>query len=194
MTKILLIKMPISYFPSPKALKMLKENYSTRIAFQYGPPLALALIVGSLKHYLTCDFELTVKDLNTASIPEKKYLMEEYFEHIENVFKDNYDIVLISCQYMFNQSWVNYIVDLAHKLNPNAKIIVGGGFSTIFPEKAVSTPSVDYAVVGEGEVVIVHIINKIFARLKDSLGQFDGDDKVLEYLIPLTQMLAISEK
>ena len=38
------------------------------------------------------------------------------------------------------------------------------------------------------------IINKIFARLKDSLGQFDGDDKVLEYLIPLTQMLAISEK
>ena len=177
MTKILLIKVPTSYFPSPKALEMLKENYATHSAFVYGPPLALALIAGSLKHYLTCDFELTVKDLNTFSIPEKKFLMEEYFEHILNVFKDDNDIVLISCQYMFNQSWVNYTVDLAHKLNPNAKIIVGGGFSTIFPEKAVSQPSVDYAVIGEGEVVIVHIINKILGITDSNFENkypFDG--------------------
>jgi radical SAM superfamily enzyme YgiQ (UPF0313 family) len=177
MTKILLIKVPTSYFPSPKALEMLKENYATCGAFAYGPPLALALIAGSLKHYLTCDFELTVKDLNTFSIPEKKFLMEEYFEHILNVFKDDNDIVLISCQYMFNQSWVNYTVDLAHKLNPNAKIIVGGGFPTIFPEKAVSAPSVDYAVIGEGEVVIVHIINKILGITDSNFENkypFDG--------------------
>jgi len=177
MTKILLIKVPTSYFPSPKALEMLKENYATRGAFVYGPPLALALIAGSLKHYLTCDFELTVKDLNTFSIPEKKFLTEEYFEHILNVFKDDNDIVLISCQYMFNQSWVNYTVDLAHKLNPNAKIIVGGGFPTIFPEKAVSAPSVDYAVIGEGEVVIVHIINKILGITDSNFENkypFDG--------------------
>ena len=177
MTKILLIKVPICYFPSPKALEILKENYATRSAFHFGPSLALALIDGSLKHYLTCDFELTVKDINTASISEKKYLMEEYFEHIENVFKDNYDIVLVSCQYMFNQSWVNYTVDLAHKLNPNAKIIVGGGFATIFPEKAVSSPFVDYAVIGEGEVTTVHIINKILSITDidfENIYPFDG--------------------
>ncbi len=177
MTKILLIKVPICYFPSPKALEILKENYATRSAFHFGPSLALALIDGSLKHYLTCDFELTVKDINTASILEKKYLMEEYFEHIENVFKDNYDIVLVSCQYMFNQSWVNYTVDLAHKLNPNAKIIVGGGFATIFPEKAVSSPFVDYAVIGEGEVTTVHIINKILSITDidfENIYPFDG--------------------
>jgi len=167
MTKILLIKMPTSYFPSPKALKMLKENYATRSAFYYGPPLALAIITASLKQYLTCNYELTVKDLNTLSISEK-YQMEEYFEHIENVFKDNYDIVLISCQYMFNQNWTNYTVDLAHKLNPDTKIIVGGGFSTIFPDKIISLPFVDYAVIGEGEVTTVHIINKI-------LGITDND-------------------
>ena len=107
-TRILLIKVPICYFPNEKTKKGLQENYAVRSAFQYGPPLALALIAASLKNYLKFDYELTVRDINEVGLSIKKYLMEDYLQYLEQTLSDNYDIILISCQYMFNQNWVNY--------------------------------------------------------------------------------------
>ena len=137
----------------------------------------MAYISASLKKYLTFDFELTVKDINAYALFKKRHVPEEYQEYIKKILENTYDVLLVSCPFMYNQNWVECSVDLSHQLNPHAKIVVGGGYSTIFPELAIAQPHVDYAVIGEGEYTSVHIINKIFG-VKDSSFEdqfsFDG--------------------
>lgn len=158
--KILLIRVPDCHYPNPKIKKLLESNYALRSAFVYSPPLALAYISAFLKKYLTFDFELTIKDINTYALLKKRHIPEEYHAYIKKVLEDKYDVLLINCQFMFNQNWVESTINLSHQLNPQAKIVVGGGYSTIFPEIAIAHPYVDYAVIGEGEHTAVHIINK----------------------------------
>ncbi len=175
--KILFIRVPDCHYPNPKIKKLLESNYALRGAFIYSPPLALAYISAFLKKYLTFDFELTVKDINAYALLKKRHVPEEYHGYIKKVLESEYDVLLINCQFMYNQNWVESTVNLSHQLNPHAKIVVGGGYSTIFPEKAVAHPYIDYAVIGEGEHTAVHIINKIFG-VKDpefeKLFPFDG--------------------
>jgi len=47
---------------------------------------------------------------------------------------------------------------------PNCIVIVGGAFSTVYPQKLISqSPAIDYEVVGEGELTIVELIKAIEA-------------------------------
>jgi len=49
-------------------------------------------------------------------------------------------------------------IDRAKKLVPNAKIIVGGIQPTMFPEKFIDNPNIDYIVKGEGETAMHRIV------------------------------------
>lgn len=59
------------------------------------------------------------------------------------------------------------ISDLAKKVNSKTIVVWGGLHPTVFPKECVKHPSVDYAVIGEGE----EIIRKLVQRLRDG-----GDD------------------
>ncbi|HEB01907.1 MAG TPA: B12-binding domain-containing radical SAM protein [Nitrospirae bacterium] len=173
--RILLVKAPICSFREDEN----EANFATRNAYSFQPSYALACISAFLLKYLTLDFNLKVIDFNEfIGNATEDDLIENFKSHIENVMSSQrLDILLVSAQYMFNQPWVSFIVNLSKKYNPESKVIVGGGFSTIFPQKAISYQDVDFAVIGEGEYTAVHIINEIYG-IKDPHFQrqfpFDG--------------------
>ena len=73
--------------------------------------------------------------------------------------------------FVFNIHWLELIARLSRRYNPDARIIVGGGYPTIFPEKCLEDPNVDSIVIGEGEATLVHLLNR-FNDFRDS--EFEG--------------------
>lgn len=62
--------------------------------------------------------------------------------------------------FIFNARWLEYTVALLKKYHPDAKIIVGGGYPTLFPGKCLTEYPIDAVVIGEGEATLLHLINK----------------------------------
>ncbi len=59
------------------------------------------------------------------------------------------------------------ISDMAKKANPSCKVVWGGLHPTVFPKECVSHPSVDFAVIGEGEQVIRELVEHVIHGKKD---------------------------
>ncbi|MEK6970148.1 MAG: radical SAM protein [archaeon] len=59
------------------------------------------------------------------------------------------------------------ISDMAKEVNPHCKVVWGGLHPTVFPKECVSHPSVDFAVVGEGEQVIRELVEHVLDGKKD---------------------------
>lgn len=186
--KILLIKVPSCIYSSNSRL----DDYATKHTYSFLPSYALAVLSAFLKKNLKIDYELKVVDINMFALSLGSLAIEKFLSYMTKVIKNNnFDILLISCQYMFNQRWVEDAVRIAHQTNSQAKIIIGGGFATIFPEKLIQMPDVDYIVMGESEHTLIHIINRIcgfndqdFERKFpfDGYGQklSDGSYKIVE--------------
>jgi radical SAM superfamily enzyme YgiQ (UPF0313 family) len=62
--------------------------------------------------------------------------------------------------FVFTTKWVDTVVKLSRKHHPKAKIIIGGGYPTLFPERCLKENGVDDIVIGEGESTLLHILNK----------------------------------
>ncbi|MBF0651490.1 cobalamin-dependent protein [Dysgonomonas sp. GY75] len=57
---------------------------------------------------------------------------------------------------------ISRMVNLARRIKPSIKIIVGGGIMTADPEVTMQAlPEVDYGVIGEGEITIVELVNAL---------------------------------
>jgi len=65
-----------------------------------------------------------------------------------------------------HRGWVDIVSEWVNEIRGDIKIIVGGGFASVFPYEAISKKYIDYAVIGEGEYTLVHILNEIF-EIKD---------------------------
>lgn len=162
--KILLLKVPDAIYPGGRKT----DDFSKKHTYYFFPSYALAALSAYMIKYLKIKYELKVVDVNFLAVSLGSKAISKLYDYMKEIIKKNkFDILLISGQFMSNQRWVMAAVDLAHKIHPQAKIVVGGGFSTIFPEKMISAPGVDYVVVGEGEHTIINIINKI-CNFKDS--------------------------
>lgn len=156
--KILLLKIPAAIYPCGEKT----DDFSKKHTYSFFPSYALACLSAFIEKYLKVKHELKVVDANFLAVSLGNAAIAKFNDYMREIIKKNeFDILLISCQFMYNQRWAVEAVNLAHEKNARAKIVVGGGFSTIFPEKMIRSPWVDYAVVGEGEQAVVHIINKI---------------------------------
>jgi radical SAM superfamily enzyme YgiQ (UPF0313 family) len=131
-----------------------------------------------LKKYLKVEHEVTAVDINFAAFNEYIPTERSFEESIRSTIADNeYDLLLVSTQFMFNQGWVDFIVEESRKKTTESQIVVGGGFSTIFPERSVSAPGVTWGIIGEGEHTQVHVINRILGMEDpdfEALFPFDG--------------------
>lgn len=71
------------------------------------------------------------------------------------------DIVGIASLFTAYSSEANEIARLVKKELPNAVVVVGGHHPTALPEPALSEPSVDYAIRGEGEAVFPELLDAL---------------------------------
>lgn len=157
---ILLIKVP--YCSHPDGLSE-DKNFRTKTPFRPIPSLALAALCAFLEKYKTFDYNLKAVDLNIEAytVPGVLIDISSYQKLLIDCIKNNqYDVLALSAAYVLNVKWVETAVRLSREYHPNAKIIIGGGYPTLFPEKCLKEHNIDDAVIGEGEATFLHILNK----------------------------------
>ena len=157
---ILLIKVPHCVHPDA-----VPENDSFRLkhTFRPIPSFALAALCAFLEKHNSFGYRLEAVDINIEAYkqPGVPIDIEDYPALLEEHLKNReYDVLGISIMFVFNWRWLEMAISLSRKYHPEAKIIVGGGYPTIFPEKLLQIYEVDTVVIGEGESTLVHILNR----------------------------------
>lgn len=157
---ILLLKVPHCIHPDA-----IPENDSFRLkhTFRPIPSFALAALCAFLEKHNTFGYNIEAMDINIEAYKQPGVPIDifDYPTIMEEQIKNrDYDVLGISIMFVFNLRWLELAVSLSRKYHPNAKIIVGGGFPTIFPEKCLTELDVDSVVIGEGETSLVHILNR----------------------------------
>lgn len=158
--KILLLKVP--HYIHPDAVPE-SENFRLKSAFYVIPSFALASLCGFLEKHNAFGYDFSAVDINIEAFAEPGVPLEikQYPALLEEQIKNReYDVLAISVMFVFNVRWLKMAVSYSRKYHPHAKIIVGGGYPTIYPEKCLEDYDVDTIVIGEGETSLVHILNR----------------------------------
>ncbi len=139
------------------------SDFKTKRPFRPIPSLALATLCAFLEKYKTFDYNIKAADLNIEAYTEPGVPIDtSVYPNLlaETIQNNEYDVLGISVIYVFNERWVADVVKLSRKFHPEAKIIIGGGYPTLFPERCLKRYDINDAVIGEGEATFLHILNK----------------------------------
>lgn len=157
---ILLMKLPYCTHPDVLAEQ---QDYYTKTPFRPVPSLALASIASFFNANKKADYNLRVVDLNIEGYksPKESIDIKQYSFLLEQHIKDSsYDVLGLSVMFIFNVRWVKDAIRLSRKYHKDAKIILGGAYPTLFPERSLSDHDIDAIVIGEGEATFLHLMNK----------------------------------
>jgi anaerobic magnesium-protoporphyrin IX monomethyl ester cyclase len=157
---ILLFKVPHCIHPDAVPEN---DNFRLKHTFRPIPSFALAALCAFLEKHNTFGYEIKAVDVNIEAYKKPGVPIEinEYPLLIEEcIKKSRYDVLAISVMFVFNVKWLESLVSLSRLYHPAAKIIVGGGYPTIFPKDCLQQFDVDHVVIGEGEASFVHILNR----------------------------------
>jgi len=161
--KVLIVKVPQCSFP------MLNNSDDITVVGRFNPrpSLALGYLGGFLKKYGGEYLDVVLKDLNVDAYldsPSGEIDSSSLIKRLDlEITNAEYDVIGISSVFVNNHRWVKLAVECARRCNPKKPIIIGGGYPTLYPETAMQETMADYGVIGEGEVSLLKIINKIFS-------------------------------
>lgn len=156
-----MLKLPFCTHPDSAKVD---TDFRTKSSFRPVPSLALAALCGFIDSYKTLDYKLKAVDLNIEAYvnPGEPIEKKAYPKLLHDAIKNSdYDVLCLSAMFVFNVKWVEEAVGLSKRYHPGAKIILGGGYPTLFPERCLEKHEVDYVVIGEGESTLLHILNKM---------------------------------
>ncbi len=152
----------VPYCTHPDSL-IIDDDFRTKSTFRPVLSLALATLCAFLDKYKTYDYKVKAVDLNTEAYTEPGIPIDisSYPGLLTDTIRNNeYDVLCISAMFVFNVKWVEATVKLSRKFHPDAKIIIGGGYPTLFPERCLREHDIDDVVIGEGGPTFLHILNK----------------------------------
>lgn len=182
-TSILLLKVP--FCTHTEALNT-DENFRTKAPFRPIPSLALASLCAFIDKYKKIPYSIKAVDINIEAYtkPNTPIDTTSYMDLLADCIKNSsYNVLALSAMFVFNVKWVETTVKLSRKFHPDAKIIIGGGYPTLFPEHCLKTNDIDDAIIGEGEATILHILNR-YNNYRDPefenkfpLGEYATKDK-----------------
>jgi radical SAM superfamily enzyme YgiQ (UPF0313 family) len=97
----------------------------------------------------------------------------------------NPDVIGISNMFTAQIDRAYHFADLAKRIAPNATVIIGGPHVSVFPLEALSRPSIDYVVVGEGEERLTQLLIALQqGETRPCLPGVIGDSEDLNLLRP----------
>jgi len=112
-------------------------------------PFGLGYISGVL---LEAGHEVDVLDINAKRIPEDIVL--------KKIKESDYDIIGIG-GLITTYKYVKWLTHEIKKIKPKTKIVLGGGVGAAIPELAFEKMNTDFIVMGEGEITITELLDKI---------------------------------
>lgn len=157
---VLLLKVP--YCPYPDTSKD-ENDFRTKSTFRPFPSLALAALCAFIDKYKTNDYRLKAVDTNIEAYTKPGASIDTFLYPTllaDCIKNNNYDVLALSVPFVFNVRWADMAVKLSREYHPKAKIIFGGGYPTLFPERCLNEHDVDSVVIGEGEAALLNILNR----------------------------------
>ncbi|MBA7609979.1 Anaerobic magnesium-protoporphyrin IX monomethyl ester cyclase [subsurface metagenome] len=138
----------------------------------HGVPLNLLYLAAYVRQYIDCPI----------SILDVEILGLSYLGIEERLREESPDIVGITSPTPAMKH-VSKIAEIAKKINPKCIVIVGGPHPSACPEETTRIPNIDFAVIGEGELTLLELINAIKSK-EDSFTHIDGvayklDDRII---------------
>ena len=142
------------------------DDIKTKSTFRPIPSLAIATLSSFFDKYKTYDYNLKCIDVNLQIYDHKEghedIDVKKFSEIIENTIKnENYDILALSAMFVMSQKWVTETIYYSKKYKPKAKIIIGGGYPSIYPEYVLKKHDIDVSVVGEGDDTFLNVVNRL---------------------------------
>ena len=152
--------------------KIRKDEYSpvddikTKTPFKPIPSLAIATLSSFFAKYQTYDYNLKCIDINLLIYDHKEdhenIDIRKFSKIIEDtIANENYDILALSAMFVMSQKWVSETLYYSRKYHPKAKIIIGGGYPSIYPEYVLKKHDIDVSVVGEGDDTFLNVVNRL---------------------------------
>ncbi|MBF0300710.1 MAG: B12-binding domain-containing radical SAM protein [Oligoflexia bacterium] len=116
-------------------------------------PVGLGYILTAVKREGIA-FDLIDMDINCTPMEELEKIL----------YREKYEVIAMGC-IVTGYRYIKKIAEIAKKIN-ECTIIVGNSVATSIPELLLENTLVDIAVIGEGDVTIVELLNKILKREK----------------------------
>ena len=157
--KILFIITPSSDFEPKKSI------LSEKTLEVLSPPLGLCYLGGTLREM---GYDVEIYDPHIENYD--KFSKEELPQALKAAIKKkirtfDHTILGISSPYFYTYRWAHYISEISKTAAPEKKIIMGGGYPSMVPERVIQDTNIDYVVIGEAEMVLVKLVDKIVKGL-----------------------------
>ena len=131
---------------------LLVRTDSRAIPRGVAPPLGVLYLASALRNWAKEKLEVEVFDMRLWRRP---------FSALEKKLKIfTPDIVGLSTL-TFEAQEMHQVAELIKKLFPHCPVIVGGPHGTIFYSEILADSNIDYVVVGEGEKILVELVDKL---------------------------------
>jgi len=167
---ILLIKVPYcvhhesSIHQDGKNSEEIVKDFRTRTPWKPIPSLAIATLAAFFEKHKTYDYNLRCIDINVEGYtnPDEVINTNSYIDIIKKTIStEDYDILAVSAMFVMTHRWVVDTVKLSKKYHPDSKIIIGGGYPTIYPEYTLQNDGIDVSILGEGEDTFLNVVNRL---------------------------------
>ncbi len=158
---VLLVKVPYCHNPDTSNDD---NDFRTKSTFRPFPSLALAVLCAFIDKYKTNDYCLKAIDINIEAYTKPGASIDTSLYPrllVDCIKNNNYDVLGLSVPFVFNFRWADMAVKLSREYHPKAKIILGGGYPTLFPERCLNEHDVDFVIMGEGEATFLNILNRL---------------------------------
>lgn len=130
------------------------------------PPLGLAYIASYLE--ANGDFKIKILDVIAEGARKPPYKDDNAIRYgladdeiSSRITLEDPDVVGISCMYTAYAHDAHRIGAVAKNVNPNIVTVMGGAHVSINPEMDIRDKNIDVAVVGEGEVTFLELVEKL---------------------------------
>jgi len=140
-------------------------------------PLGLAYIGAALRKN---SYNVEIYEPHLESYEEdNEYTNEELVEIIKNMIikkidKANYDLIGISAPYIYTYQWAHYIAEVAKRQNKEIPVVVGGGYPSMLVEDVMKDKNLDYLIIGEGEISIIHLLEYLNSGNSTDISKISG--------------------
>jgi anaerobic magnesium-protoporphyrin IX monomethyl ester cyclase len=154
--KVLLMMPPMTIDENYANLKAVASNM---------PSIGLAYVYAAFKE-VGCDVKF--KDYQC-----QKVVISDVIRYVE---EERFDIIGMQ-SYITNINRCFKVASLIKNKRNQAKIIIGGPHATLFPDKVIEHPAIDYVVIGEAEYTVKELVECLNYKIepKDVLGLYYKD-------------------
>jgi len=92
----------------------------------------------------------------------------------EKIRTSDFDVLGVSAPYIYTYEWAHYIASKSKEKNKDIPVVIGNGYPSLLPDKALSDKNIDYIIIGEAEISFPKLLKCFDSAEEPDLEGIDG--------------------